>query len=71
MDARVEKALEEMAAVDQDRADLARSTFEWMTGGEGLDRVDLAHVMEFAWYALTLKWLVPLEEHLAVVDAAG
>jgi len=60
-----------MAAADQDRADLARSTFEWMTGGEGLDRVDLAHVMEFAWYALPLKWRVPLDEHIAVVDAAG
>jgi len=71
MDARAERALEAMAAADQDRADLARSTFEWMTGGEGLDRVDLAHVMEFAWYALPLKWLVPLDEHLAVVDAAG
>jgi hypothetical protein len=70
-DARLEKVLQAIATVDRRRADRARSVIEWLTGGEGLDGLDLAGVQRFAWYELPLKWSGPPDRHAAVLEVAG
>lgn len=51
------RVLAEMAADDQDRAEMAEAVADWLTAGEGIERIDLAGVQRFVWYELPVKWM--------------
>ncbi|MFQ5968748.1 MAG: hypothetical protein ACE5MI_14280, partial [Acidimicrobiia bacterium] len=51
------RVLAEMAADDQDRADMAEAVADWLTAGEGTETIDLASVQRFVWYELPVKWM--------------
>lgn len=71
LDDRLDRVLAEMTAIDARRGQEARFIIDSLTGGEGLDVLDLAAVLRFAWYGLPLKWVGPTARHMWVVEIAG
>ena len=67
----LQRALAEMEAVDPDLARTAESVVEWLTAGEGVEVIDLAGVLRFAWYELPVKWSGPPDLSGRVLAAAA
>lgn len=70
-DDRLRRALAALAAADHERASLAESVADWLTGGEGVDVIDLGRVLRFAWYELPVKWAGPPDLHRGALHAAA
>lgn len=68
----VRRALGELRAEDRETAVDVEGALEWLGGRESeaepfvLNRYEL---QRFLWYALPRKWLIPLENKLAIADA--
>jgi hypothetical protein len=67
-DARVDAALDQLAP---EVAPLARSGFEALTWGQGLEIVTLHSLAEFLWYQLPAKFLTDLEHKRSIASALG
>ena len=70
-DPRVDAELADLAKSAPKIADAARAGFQSLTWGEGLGVVTLHSLASFLWYQLPVKWLVDLEEKLAVIVRAN
>ncbi|GBD85421.1 hypothetical protein BMS3Abin02_01828 [bacterium BMS3Abin02] len=67
----LQQALAELKAVDSDLARTAESVVEWLTAGEGVEVIDLAGLLRFAWYELPTKWSGPSGLHSRALEAAA
>ncbi len=50
--------LTEMARQDAGAANDARAVYEWIAGENDVDTIRLSRVQRFAWYDLSVKWMV-------------
>src|SRR5690606_29191901 len=63
-----------LAALEVEEPQLARRAEGALNGliwGEGLETISQLDLQRMLWYQLPCKWLVDLDEHLAVADALG
>ena len=67
----VDHALADFARQDSTAADAARSAFDWLTAGEGLDAVTMHRLADFLWYQLPVKWDGDVQEKVFVAGALG
>jgi hypothetical protein len=67
----VSAVVAKLAGEDPRAADDAGAALEWITGEEGLAGLTQERVQHFCWYELPMKWLIGLEEKLAVAGALG
>jgi hypothetical protein len=68
-DDRVVAALAEMGRDDPDAATLAGGVYDWLAGEGGIDTITLADVQRFAWYDVSVKWLIEDSERMDVLAA--
>jgi hypothetical protein len=67
----VDHALADFARQDSTAADAARTAFDWLTAGEGLDTVTMHRLADFLWYQLPVKWDGDVQEKVFVAGALG
>jgi len=60
-----------MARRDPQSADDARAVYDWTAGEEGIEAISLSRVQRFAWYDLSVKWMISNEERKAVLAAGA
>jgi hypothetical protein len=65
----VDQALDELASVDAELAEMARSGFGSLTWGQGLAAVTAHGLADFLWYQLPTKWMCGLDEKLEIAAA--
>jgi hypothetical protein len=70
-DRRLEAALADMRRNDPDAAMLAEGMCEWVAGELGIDGFSLSRVQRFAWYDLSVKWMIPDAERWEVLEAGA
>jgi hypothetical protein len=70
-DETVDQTLAGWQRADRDAAQAARSAYESLTAGEGLDAVTGHGLADFLWYQLPTKWLCDLEEKLFLAATLG
>ena len=67
----VEKVIDEMARSDSKAAEDARSLFEWLAGDGDENEITLSRLLRFAWYDLSVKWLMSDEDRRRVLAAGA
>jgi hypothetical protein len=67
----VEKVIDEMARSDPEAAEDARSLFGWLAGDGDENEITLSRLLRFAWYDLSVKWLMTDEDHRRVLAAGA
>jgi len=70
-DKRFKAAIAEMAKDDPDAATLAGGVYDWLTGEDGVEAITLANVQRFAWYDVSVKWLIEDAERWDVLAAGA
>jgi len=64
-------AIAEMAKDDADTATLAGGMYDWITGEDGVEAITLANVQRFAWYDVSVKWLIEDSQRWDVLAAGA
>lgn len=67
----VESALAEMAVDDAQSEDDARAVYDWVAGEEGVEGISLSRVQRFAWYDLSVKWMVDDRDRRGILAAGA
>jgi hypothetical protein len=67
----VDHALADYSREDSTAADAARTAFEWLTAGEGLDVVTAHGLADFLWYQLPVKWDGDVPEKVFIANSLG
>jgi len=67
----VEKVIDEMARSDPEAAEDARSLFEWLAGDGDENEITLSRLLRFAWYDLSVKWLMTDSDRRSVLAAGA
>ena len=70
-DDRLSAALADVRRNDPDAATLSDGMSEWITGELGIDGFSLSPVQRFAWYDLSMKWMIPDAERWDVQVSRG
>jgi hypothetical protein len=70
-DNQYDAAMAEMIRDDPDAATLAGGVYEWVAGEDGIDAISLSNVQRFAWYDVSVKWLIEDSERSDVLAAGA
>jgi hypothetical protein len=70
-DDRLEAALADMRRDDPDAAEHAEGVWGWVAGEDGVDAITLSRVQRFAWYDLSVKWMVDDRERMDVLASGA
>jgi hypothetical protein len=68
---KLKAALDEMARDNPDAATHADGMVQWITGELGIEGLTLSRVQRFAWYDLSVKWMIPDVERHEVIEAGA
>ncbi len=68
---RVEAALAEISRSDPQGAEDARAVYDWIAGESDVEAIGLSRVLRFAWYDVSVKWMMSDQERRDVLTAGA